>query len=366
MNKKFKKIISVILCAVLLFTTASTAFAAEEGRKVVGSGYCGAQGENLTWTLYDDGELVISGEGEMQHYVLSQKVYEANSPLYPPWFYCDTPVDVITIEEGVTGIGNEAFDIGGCGYYRVNLPKSLKYYYFSSFGVAAGYGGGRAVACCYAGSESDWRKVEQRGSITYSYPNTYDEITYFHYKHIAYGIMLMGNNGEIMYYNGEEPEIFCDMSFAYGTEYTKDIKNHGKSSVYVRYYPGEYEDATLVWRTEGDGCKLEYTGYIPSGAPAKADVVSVTHGEFSVIVDLVAADGTVLSTCRKDFFSYVPEDMTKEEKREENLEELKEKFAMVNFAAFFTSFFIVLPIILAPITEPLAFIVALFQGKFWD
>lgn len=30
MNKNLKKILSVILCAVLLFTTASTAFAAEE------------------------------------------------------------------------------------------------------------------------------------------------------------------------------------------------------------------------------------------------------------------------------------------------------------------------------------------------
>ena len=64
MNKKFKRIMSVILCAVLLFTTASTAFAAEDGRKVIDSGFCGAQGENLTWTLYDDGELVISGEGD--------------------------------------------------------------------------------------------------------------------------------------------------------------------------------------------------------------------------------------------------------------------------------------------------------------
>lgn len=35
MNKKFKKIISVILCAVLLFTTAGVAFAAEENSKEV-------------------------------------------------------------------------------------------------------------------------------------------------------------------------------------------------------------------------------------------------------------------------------------------------------------------------------------------
>ena len=36
---------------------------AEDGN-VIASGTCGAQGENLTWVLTDDGTLTISGEGE--------------------------------------------------------------------------------------------------------------------------------------------------------------------------------------------------------------------------------------------------------------------------------------------------------------
>ena len=121
MNQKFKNFLSVILCTVLLFTTASVAFAAEEGRVVVDSGYCGAQGENLTWTLYDDGELVISGEGEMDWYFVD---YEwGKLEILPPWYEYLSVIDVITVEEGVISIGNDAFSGEYAGYYRINLPK---------------------------------------------------------------------------------------------------------------------------------------------------------------------------------------------------------------------------------------------------
>ena len=87
MKKTMRKIMSLILCAVLLFTTASVAFAAEDGRKVIDNGYCGAEGENLTWTLYDDGELVISGEGEMDWYY--------------PWYGCTSGISNRSIRKPV-------------------------------------------------------------------------------------------------------------------------------------------------------------------------------------------------------------------------------------------------------------------------
>mgnify|MGYP004647444621 CR=1 FL=1 len=40
---------------------------AEDGN-VIASGTCGAQGENLTWVLTEDGTLTISGSGKMQDY----------------------------------------------------------------------------------------------------------------------------------------------------------------------------------------------------------------------------------------------------------------------------------------------------------
>ncbi|MBQ4603712.1 MAG: hypothetical protein IJB16_03825, partial [Clostridia bacterium] len=72
MKGKIKRISVLVLCAALLLATVNTAFA-QEPRTVIDSGYCGAQGENLAWTLYDDGELVISGEGEMDWYCVDWK-----------------------------------------------------------------------------------------------------------------------------------------------------------------------------------------------------------------------------------------------------------------------------------------------------
>ena len=93
-----KRFISIILCAILAFTAIpAVAFAAEEERSVVDSGICGAQGDNITWTLYDDGELVIGGEGEMKNY---QRVFDV------PWFLYYGQIKVVTVEEGVTSIGH--------------------------------------------------------------------------------------------------------------------------------------------------------------------------------------------------------------------------------------------------------------------
>ena len=62
MKGKIKRIFALVLCLAMLLSVTNTAFA-QESRTVINSGYCGAQGENIAWTLYDDGELVISGEG---------------------------------------------------------------------------------------------------------------------------------------------------------------------------------------------------------------------------------------------------------------------------------------------------------------
>ena len=64
--------------------------------KAVTSGTCG---DNLTWTLTDDGVLTISGTGEMDDY------FEGGAPWYG---YADGITSVV-IETGVTSIGGEAF-----------------------------------------------------------------------------------------------------------------------------------------------------------------------------------------------------------------------------------------------------------------
>ena len=57
--------------------------------------------DNLTWTLYEDGTLNISGTGEMEDYNGNDNL----SPAYMNW-----NVKKIVIEKGVTTIGNSAFD----------------------------------------------------------------------------------------------------------------------------------------------------------------------------------------------------------------------------------------------------------------
>ena len=81
----------------------------------IASGTCGAEGDNLTWTLDSDGVLTISGTGEMAHSYSAEQV---------PWNkYCDD-IKTVIIEDGVTSISGYAF-----AYCRelnaVKLPDSL-------------------------------------------------------------------------------------------------------------------------------------------------------------------------------------------------------------------------------------------------
>ncbi len=61
------------------------------------NGTCGA---NLTWVLYNDGELVISGTGAMTDWLPSSNV---------PWYSYRSSIKKVTIESGVTSIGDWAF-----------------------------------------------------------------------------------------------------------------------------------------------------------------------------------------------------------------------------------------------------------------
>ena len=72
---------------------------AEDGN-VIASGTCGAQGENLTWALTEDGTLTISGSGKMQGYSDSSVA---------PWYAKRAKILSVVIEDGVTSIGDLAF-----------------------------------------------------------------------------------------------------------------------------------------------------------------------------------------------------------------------------------------------------------------
>ncbi|MDD6357453.1 MAG: leucine-rich repeat protein [Bacteroidales bacterium] len=77
------------------------------------SGTCGADGDNLTWTLCE-GVLTISGTGAMANY----------PALNMPWKYFITSITSVIISDGVTTIGSHAFN--GCSHLTsLTVPPSL-------------------------------------------------------------------------------------------------------------------------------------------------------------------------------------------------------------------------------------------------
>ncbi len=87
-------LVLTVLCALLVFTPAAAA-------TVIDSGTCGAQGDNVKWTLDSEGTLTISGTGDMQDY------YRENDDT--PWYFSGEKIHKVIIEYGVTSIGDYAF-----------------------------------------------------------------------------------------------------------------------------------------------------------------------------------------------------------------------------------------------------------------
>ncbi len=63
----------------------------------VASGTCGAEGDNLTWTLDSEGVLTISGTGAMKDFTAA------------PWYNNKDSIKTVAIGNGVTNIGASAF-----------------------------------------------------------------------------------------------------------------------------------------------------------------------------------------------------------------------------------------------------------------
>ena len=78
---------------------------------IAASGFCGAEGKNLQWTLNIDSVLTISGEGAMADNVSS-------------WIPFRADIQSVVIEDGATSIGKEAF--ADCAnLLSVTVPNSL-------------------------------------------------------------------------------------------------------------------------------------------------------------------------------------------------------------------------------------------------
>lgn len=86
---------------------------------IMDTGPCGRDGDNLTYTLYEDGTLVISGTGEMRDFQApggSGQIPDA------PW---KTDCVKAVIEDGVTSVGENAF-MSCSKLEHVELARSVR------------------------------------------------------------------------------------------------------------------------------------------------------------------------------------------------------------------------------------------------
>ncbi len=98
--------------------STAEAYAALSSRTFIKlNGYHGECGDTLTWVLYDDGELVIEGDGEMDN-------WKGSLISRAPWYTHRNKILKVTVQSGVTGIGNYAF-YKCAAVTDVTIPESV-------------------------------------------------------------------------------------------------------------------------------------------------------------------------------------------------------------------------------------------------
>ena len=154
MKRRFKRILSVLLVAVMIVGSAPlSGFAGLEllnladlfTLKADAEAYSGKCGDNLTWSLdTDTGVLTISGTGYMYNWNYYGDV---------PWFSNRSSVKTVVIPDSVTSIGNGAFYF--CtSLTRVTIPDSV-----TSIGDNAFISCTSLTDVYYTGSKEDWNKI---------------------------------------------------------------------------------------------------------------------------------------------------------------------------------------------------------------
>ena len=128
-----KRVLGVLLICVALCIISTSVFAApaavsidntsaeasafeEETGELSATVLSGKLGDNLSWTLSDDGVLVITGSGAMANC--------SNSSSSIPWYNSRDKITSVVISKGITSIGNYVFQ--GCrNLESVTIPDSV-------------------------------------------------------------------------------------------------------------------------------------------------------------------------------------------------------------------------------------------------
>ncbi len=304
MKDRFNKILLLFLCLIMICSMGlvSVVYSVDEQRDVIDSGDCGLYGDNLKWIFYSDGELVISGDGEMNWYYVDHNDGGKETSRSAPWSKYYNDIAVITIEEGVTSIGNDALIEKNIQYHKVNLPRSLEY-----FECLIDFNGniyetvktyqtkGKHIAFCYAGTQAEWDKVVCRHyrmavdektkeyDIRYRKSSTENRI-----RHTGYQDYMD------MYFNGEEPVDFCKIQRTNATVTTMRLE---KVELYPYYYVGNDNGAELVWTIDGKSIFV----YGDSDKTTKGNEVEMIFlDDTTVKLQLISSKGDVI--CEDEIF----------------------------------------------------------------
>lgn len=128
MNKK-KKILAIFLSLTMLFQVNNyyvdvNAASEEQSSAIMDQG---TFGDNVTWTLYEDGTLNIDGEGEIVSGIngatSGMDIIEYSSII--PWGKYRNFIYEINISEGITGLGDWLFANYGA-ILEINFPSTLE------------------------------------------------------------------------------------------------------------------------------------------------------------------------------------------------------------------------------------------------
>lgn len=97
--------------------------------KVIASGDCGENGDNVTWKLYEDGLLVIEGSGKMKDYPIDRGAIggwgsSSNEMYTTPWKDYNEKIKKVVVTEGITYLGESAFS--DTRLESLMLPDSLE------------------------------------------------------------------------------------------------------------------------------------------------------------------------------------------------------------------------------------------------
>ena len=116
-----KRLLSILLAAVMLLSALPLGLVDTAEAAAVSSGTCG---ENVTWTLDDQGTLTISGTGAMYDYTYTWEADKGDT-FDTPWFDLREQIRRAVVGKGVTFIGTGTFAFL-YNLTSVSLPAGLE------------------------------------------------------------------------------------------------------------------------------------------------------------------------------------------------------------------------------------------------